>query len=307
MITLGSDPEFMLHDADGQLKSAIGIVPGTKDERYDLGDGHYMYYDNVLAECNIRPGSSKEQAIENFKECFQRFAGHIAPVSLVVQASAQYPSGELEHEKAKEFGCDPEFCAYSVSVIEPPQCPDTFRSAGGHVHIGYDGGVDPEDDDDEELKFKIAWDRIWVIRMADIILGISSLYLDKDPTSRNRRQLYGLAGSHRACEEWGVEYRAMGNFWLMRPSLVGLIYDLSDCCVKLGQDEELRERIWSDEIDPDNLRETINNWDMRKANKYLKIIQRHVPGVVWDQFLAEMKVDRHGTTKDFYEKWELES
>ena len=303
MLTLGSDPEFMLRDADGRLKSAIGIVPGTKEERFDLLDGHFMYYDNVMAECNIRPSDSKEGAIQSFGECFKRFAKQIAPAKLDVRASAHYPAVECEHEDAKVFGCDPEFCAYFVSVIQPPTCMDTFRSAGGHIHIGYDGGADVGEEE-EELNFKIAWDRIWVIRIADLLLGIPSLYLDKDPSSKDRRKLYGLAGSHRSCENWGVEYRVLGNFWLMRPSFVGLIYDLSQRCVVLGLDEEVRERIWEEEINPDDLRDTINTWNMRKADKYLKIAQKYVPGTVWEEFLRETKQEYRN---NFYQQWELES
>jgi len=301
MITLGSDPEFMLRDPEGELRSAIGIIRGTKDERLDLGDGNAIYYDNVLAECNIRPGNSPEAAVANFRECFERFAEHVAPHKLVVQASAHYPEGECEHDDAKVFGCEPEFCAYTVCMIEPPICEDTFRSAGGHIHIGYDGGVDgPEEE--EELNFQIAWNRIWVVRMADLLLGIPSLFLDKDPTSKERRKLYGGAGSHRSCADWGVEYRTLGNFWLAKPSLVSLVYDLSDRCVQLVLDEHVHEKIWDDEIDPNDLCKTINTWDEEGAKKYMKVLKRYVPEALFAQIKREIDSPESG---DLYQEWEI--
>ena len=255
-----------------------------------------------MAECNILPGDSPESSVASFRDCFQRFADRVKPHRLVVQASAEYPESECEHDDAKLFGCDPEFCAYSISVIEPPDCENTFRSAGGHIHIGYDGGQDVEDGD-EELQFAIAWNRIWVIRMADLLIGIPSLFLDKDETSKARRKLYGGAGSHRTCEGWGVEYRTLGNFWLAGPSLVSLTYKLADRCVGLVLDDRVNEKIWDEEIDPEDLRDTINTWDMQRGSKYMKLVGKYLPEPTMKEL--EREIDR--PTGDFYKEWEIKS
>lgn len=301
MITFGSDPEFMLKDERGNLKSAIDIIPGTKEVRLDLGDGHACFYDNVLAECSIRPGNSKEDSVESFRQCFARYAAVAAPYQLVPQASARYPEEECQHKEAKRFGCDPEFCGYEVAVVNPPSCTDTFRSGGGHIHIGYDGGADTGN---EEVDFMIAWNRVWVVRMCDLFMGIPSLSLDQDPTSKDRRKLYGGAGTHRGCDAYGVEYRTLGNFWVARPSLVELMYDLSSVCAKLVVDDNVHERIWEEEIDSELLRQTINSWNTKNVAKFHEVIKRYVPQELWKRI--ETEVER-GYTPDLNKQWGIKA
>ena len=307
MISFGSDPEFMLEDSSGNLKSAIGVIPGTKDERHDIQDGHAVYYDNVLAECSMRPGNTKAEVVGSFQQCLQRFAEVAAPNKLALRASGHFPESELEHEDAQAFGCDPEFCAYALNVIIPPECAGTFRSAGGHMHIGFDGGKDFEsgdgkhtDEEVEELNIAVAWNRIWVVRMADIFVGIPSLFLDQDPTSQDRRQLYGVAGSHRACPDYGVEYRSLGNFWLGRPSLVELMYDLAEHCVKIVMEDRSHEKIW-EAVDEESLRQTINTWSMEGAETHLQQAVKLLP----KGLATRLQQEREKENGDFYEQWKI--
>ncbi len=312
MISFGSDPEFMLQDKQGKLKSAVGIIPGSKKERHDLKDGHAAYFDNVLAECSIRPGTSKEEVVASFRQCFQRYAELVAShqLELVVMASAQYPKAELLTEEAMDFGCDPEFCAYAINVINAPIPEEvgTFRSAGGHLHIGFNGGVwFTEEDGDyseielEELNLAISWNSIWVARMADLFIGIPSLCLDNDPTSRDRRKLYGVAGSHRPCKAYGVEYRSLGNFWLQRPSLVELMYDLATFCVHMVMDAKQHEKIWEN-LDTEGLRAAINTWNMDGAMKFGKIGDKWLPKELGERIKEEKKKDHNN---NLYEQWEI--
>src|ERR1039457_5005208 len=135
---LGSDPEFMLTDPhDGHLKSAIGVVHGTKTEKVDLGGGHKLFYDNVLAEVNIVPGNTAEAISANIYSCLHSLARAVYPYRLKLQASATYPTKECQHPDAKVFGCEPEFCAYELNIVQAPLCETTFRSAGGHIHMGF--------------------------------------------------------------------------------------------------------------------------------------------------------------------------
>ena len=291
-VTLGSDPELLIKSSDGKLKSAIGIVPGSKEEKYILKNGHAAYYDNVLAEFNVSPSASKEEAVEHFRDCLAQYSELVKPYHLVIQASATYPKGECEHKDAKLAGCSPEFDAYEVCVLNPPEFKNTFRSAGGHVHIGYDGGTDIQQGDMsqeqwEEAIFQIAWKRIWVVRMCDLFLGIPSLILDKDPTSAARRKLYGGAGTHRGCPNYGVEYRALSNFWLARPSTVELIYDLATVAVKVVMEDQVHERIWDEEIEPDLMRSTINTADSTNVGKFMKVIKKYAPAAVVSAIEAE--------------------
>lgn len=297
-ITFGSDPEFMLKDRKGRLVSAIGVIKGTKLERFPLGK-HEVYYDNVLAECAIAPSPDKEGVIENFRDCFKRLDELISPLELCVQASGEYPSKECKHQAAQEFGCDPEMCAYDLIVAEAPDVPKGgFRSAGGHVHIGYEGG---KNTDDLEKDLEIGWNKIFIVRLMDLFIGIPSLFIDKDPTSPARRQLYGKAGSHRVKEEYGVEYRPLGNFWISSPNLVNLIYDISKFCTKsIVQDKRYEEIEKLYKLD--DVREAIDENNLEKGKKLMQIVLKELPKNIKDAVLQE---EDRKKPYNFYAEWGL--
>lgn len=212
---LGSDPEVMLADRNGNLLSAIPIIPGTKLAPTPLNEGT-MQHDNVNLELGISPAANENQWVErhgNVLVQLTKFLGR--DVLMVVMASADFPDAQLNCKEAREFGCDPDFDPYTMSVnVVPPGAADgNLRTCGGHVHIGND-----EIAEDIDAQANIA-------KVMDIFLGIPSLILDKDPTSSRRRQLYGKAGAHRP-KHYGVEYRAIGNFWLSHPDLARLVYRL---------------------------------------------------------------------------------
>jgi hypothetical protein len=301
-ITFGSDPEFFVVNPKGEFKSAIGIIPGTKEARYDLGNGHKAYYDNVLAECEIKPANSAKTAISNFGDCFQRYAKLIKPYKLLPQASTIFPASECKHKDAFVFGCDPEFDAYDVKVCEPPECKkgNTFRSGGGHIHIGFEGGASSIGDSSEK-QFESHWNRLWTIRMCDLFIGIPSLLMDHDPTSKERRKLYGGAGTHRICEKYGVEYRSLSNFWFTTPTLVNLIYDLSSFVVDLSVSKKVAGKIW-DEIKPNKLRNTINKADTKQANEFLTYSKKFFSKDLLDRINDRIS-DKE--KKDFYKEWKI--
>ena len=214
MFTIGADPEFMLMDASGKMRSAIGVIPGTKKNRHKF-NGHEFYYDNVLAEIAVRPASSKNQFIESLEESFKYLSDFAGDCSVVAQAACNFDKSELQHPDANEGGCEEEFCAYllrSESVSDSFFIKNKLRTAGGHIHIGTD-----------VIESEI--DRQFVARMLDLFVGIPSVCLDQDPTSIRRRKLYGKAGRYRD-PDYGIEYRSLGNFWLSSPKLVSIIYDL---------------------------------------------------------------------------------
>jgi len=302
MITLGADPEFILRDAEGRLKSAIGVVPGRKEQRYDLGNGHQAYYDNVLAECSIKPGASAEEAVENFRDCFKRFAELIQPNKLCIEASATFPEEDCKHEEAQRFGCDPEICAYDVVVCAPPKPKGSFfRTAGGHVHMGYDGGSESENEEDN---IDIQWNRTWIIRMCDLFLGVPSILIDHDPTSKARRRLYGNAGRYRQCFDYGVEYRSLGNFWLASPRLVELVYDLGNFTVDFVLERGgLHEALWDGRVPAERLRQTINEGNEALAEQFLSnVVAEYAPNRLLDRIREQQ---RRKTTYDFYKEWNL--
>ncbi len=305
---MGSDPEFMLVDTNGRLKSAIGVVKGTKEERIDLGGGNKLFYDNVLAEVNIRPGDSADVFVHNVQNCLKNLTKAVYPYRLSLQASATYPSDECKHPDALKFGCEPEFCAYEMNMIQAPECLTTFRSAGGHIHLGYNENkwplMAPNEDDGGLAR---AWGKVWVVRMMDLFMGIPSLWLDQDPTSPARRKLYGKAGTHRPKDEYGVEYRATSNFWLRSPNLVRLVYGISEFVVNFVAKGKHKE-LWSDEFTAASynvldLQNAINNSDKNLASTFLNgLVKQHMPANLYTQIL---EYSEPTTGNFFYRDWNL--
>jgi hypothetical protein len=290
--TIGHDVEFTVFDPKSKkIRSAIGVVPGSKECPYDLGDGHRAFYDNVLAECNLKVSNSKEDFIANNKECFQRYADAIKPCVLLPKASHTYPASELQHEDALKFGCDQSFDAYTVAPNPPPDCQpgNGFRTGGGHIHLG--GDFFPLNDD---------WGRIWVIRMMDIFFGVPSLFIDQDPTSMVRRKLYGGAGDHRP-QVYGVEYRSPSNFWVATPQLVALTYDICDFVLDVCINEQ-HEEIYN--LHEDNIVKCINNWDKKAAKPFMEICRRLMPKKLWEN-VEQLSKPRED--KSFYESWGIKA
>lgn len=311
-LSFGSDPEFVLLDKNGEYKSAIGIVNGTKEKKVDLGGGHKMFYDNVLCEFNVKAGYNEDEVIHNFSDLFRRASKALHPFILKPQASHTFPAKETQHADARVFGCEPEFCAYEMTQLNPPTCEpgNNFRSAGGHIHLGYTEDAYPllapvaNKDTEDEDRTERDWGRVWVVRMMDLFVGLPSLFVDHDPTSASRRKLYGKAGSHRPKEEYGVEYRATSNFWLQSPRLTSLVYRLSVHTINFVA-EKGHMRLWKDEhqceaYDAQTLRQTIDNSDHKTARKIMEdVVKKNLSADLYKQIftLAEP------TQYNFYREW----
>lgn len=246
MISFGSDPEFML-GKDGQMHSAIGIVQGDIENRIDI-NGHQFYYDNVMAECAIKPATSKTKTINNFRECLQLYANMVSPYQLVAQASHTFATGQLRHPDARQVGCAPDYCAYRLELVDAPKESiqgSGFRSCGGHIHIGHpilrSDGPEP----------------IIAVYLLDLFLAVPSLWLDDDPTSITRRTLYGQAGRYRS-KDYGIEYRSLGNFWLQSPNLVAWVHGVCQFVVRCLESGAAND-LWS--FDEEALYESENPSD----------------------------------------------
>jgi len=303
--SLGADPEFMIVK-DGEYKSVIGIIQGTVDNRIKIR-GHEFYYDNVLAECAIKPSYSKEEAVSNFKECLQLFAEMAHPFQIVPQAAQHYDRNQLQHPEAKTVNCDPEFCPYAMSMVNGPVeeiLYGTLRTCGGHIHLGHETLTEGNNG-------------ILAMYMMDLFLGVPSLWLDKDPTSGTRREMYGAAGRYRA-KSYGMEYRSLSNFWLQSPRFVEFIYDMSEFVTNFVVSGKGSEH-WSFDwevfyntsnladawkcltYDPIALREAIRTGEKDKVKPHFELAQSLMP-----QNLKKEMIDLcDAKSKQFYSEWRI--
>lgn len=319
MFTFGSDPEFMIFDGS-TVKSAIGVLP-KKEDAPDK-NGYKYYYDNVLAEIAVKPASNREEALSNTKHALGELANLVSPVGkIAVMAATNYPKSELKTEEAKIAGCNPEWSVYTLEPIEPPkdvihmvdghfEFKVPFRTAGGHIHLGNE-------------RYKDTDEILSTIRMMDLFIGIPSIFLDTDETSKARRKAYGLAGSHRvpdfrSVRYHGLEYRPLSNFWFSSPVYFNLVYDLCEFVtdfVEKGQDKKFwsfDQEVYEDAEDPSTaykcfgydvkmLKKCINTCDKKLAEKFMLFIGNYMPSKILQEF------DRLSGQKlpDLYKSWGL--
>lgn len=302
--SIGSDPEFMVMK-DGQYHSAFNVVQGDAENRIGVR-GHEFYYDNVMAECAIKPANSKEEFVGNVRECLGIYADMVRPFRLVAQASQDYPDTALADARARQVGCSPDLCAYEMKMKEPPIDlikNGSLRSCGGHIHLG------------AELLCSDGPDPIRTIYMLDLFLAVPSLWIDSDPTSTRRRALYGQAGRYRV-KDYGLEYRSLGNFWLQSPELVGLMYDLCDFVLQFVASGEAAKCWTFDEevfftsdnladawtchwYDPQQLQDGLNQSDKMLALDMLRLANSLLPPSLVDRLSHAAETP----CNDLYTNW----
>ena len=218
---IGADPELFLVGANSALISSIGIIGGTKAFPRAIGrEGCAVQEDNVAVEFNITPCADVRAFVECINYNLEYLSSEVSKrnLSLHITPSEVFPDSQLEHPDAKRFGCDPDMNAWTGMLNPPPRSKNpNLRSAGGHIHVGFDG---------EKLN------ELEVVKAMDVFLGLSSVTLDPD---KRRRELYGKAGACRV-KPYGVEYRTLSNFWLKSDELKEWAFNQTTKAVKFIRD-----------------------------------------------------------------------
>lgn len=242
--TLGADPELFMADATGGLISAIDRIGGTKQfpRPLPIGDGCAVQEDNVAVEFNIPPSASKVDFSYNINKVLNHLSEMVAQQGLhfVNQCSASFPIDQILDPRAMEFGCDPDFNAWTGKRNPRPNVVDkTFRTCGGHVHVGH--------------KFKTKKEATQFIKYMDMMLGVPSIVMDEDT---KRRDLYGKWGCYRI-KPYGVEYRTLSNFWVFDDKYQQWVWDATEMAMDAWQNNK---------IDVDSEREVID-WAINHNNR----------------------------------------
>jgi len=266
--TIGTDPEFFIkNDKTGKLVSAIPHIEGDKHNPIPLPSGGNIQSDNVAVEFSTIPAKSPEDFVEKLRStlkdtlnCLPK--GH----SLLVSPSAIFPEEELQDEKAKEFGCTPDYCAWKLCENKVPSHPDhKFRSCGGHIHVGaIDANGNPLHKDSEFLLTDMG--KVWMVRGMDLFHGIISTILDNSKEAVERRILYGKAGCHRPTV-YGVEYRTLSAWWTKHPMSSMLMAALVDDVITVIANDRLDDLI--KQVGPENICDIINTGNVAKAKEIL--------------------------------------
>jgi len=237
-ITIGTDPELMLFDKQSsEIVSAIPVIARSKYDPKELSNGSKCYYDNTLIEFSVNPARNETEFVSILQQAFSEASASFGnQYEMVAKPSHMMSKKDCEHKDAIQFGCSEEFCAYDLRKCEPPEAGGTFRSGGGHIHIGRDDYKEPSS------PFLIKGrSKVNVIKMMDLVVGVPFTGIESnDPAALERKKLYGRAGRHRPTP-YGVEYRVLSNYWVKSPVLAKLAYKLSERAVEAAQDASLIE------------------------------------------------------------------
>lgn len=301
---LGSDPELMLRNKQTkELCSAIPIIPEgkTNPRKLEKKGDNAVQHDNVLIEFNTTPAEGKDFFVKNVGSVLKTIDEIVAAAGaeLVLRASAEFPEAELEHPDARVFGCDIDYNAWTLgpNIIDAEAPFRPFRSAGGHLHVGGHA-------DSPELKEVLddPYGKLRVVKALDIFVGIPSIFLDKDPTSAARRQLYGGAGAHRP-KDYGVEYRATSAWWLNSPKHTELVYDLCSAALSTCLKEEDLDNLVESCGGTEKIIEIINSSLTTEAKR---VYEEILTPLLSKEVIAQAAVINHQTA-DFRTAWQLDA
>lgn len=212
-ILVGCDPEVFVKQ-DGVFKSAHGLIKGDKKNPQKINRGA-VQVDGMALEFNIDPAASEDEFCLNVQDVFAAMCAMVPGYEVVATPVATFDPEYMKQqpEEALELGCDPDFNAWNGMANPRPNGDRAFRTASGHVHIGWTDGVDTASG------IHLAQANA-VVKQMDFYLGLPSLLYDSDT---KRREMYGKAGACRY-KSYGVEYRTLSNAWLKSESLMRWVF-----------------------------------------------------------------------------------
>lgn len=224
-ISIGADIELLLqHKETKEFVSAEPYIQGTKKNPYNF-DTRSKYFavslDNVMAEFCIPPVTNKEDFYKYIMTSVD-YINSVIPKEYctVAQPSAIFDPKYLLTRNAKTFGCEPDYNAYTgYENVKPAADNPYLRSAGGHIHIGFDGAPRFS-----RRSYKGMPPHTELIKALDLFVGIPSVIQEPENL---RKQLYGKAGAFRP-KVYGVEYRTVSNYYLASEQLIHWMYESVD-------------------------------------------------------------------------------
>lgn len=215
-ITVGADPEIFVGKRN-EIVSGHHLPFGTKAKPRATEHGS-VQIDGLALEVNVKPSKTKFEFVQNCSAVIHDLEKLVKEADnemyLIVKPTAFFTKQYLDSlpEEAKELGCNPDWNAYTMEPNPRPE-PGDFRTAGGHVHIGWGDGFNP--DSLEHISTCAV-----VAQQLDYTLGLASLEFDRD---QKRRELYGKAGSFRP-KPYGMEYRTLSPMWLLSLQHISLVH-----------------------------------------------------------------------------------
>lgn len=212
-ILIGADPEVFVK-AGNKFISAHGMIQGDKKNPFPVDRGA-VQVDGMALEFNINPSADEDEFCLNIESVLHTLKLMVPQYEVVATPVADFSFEYLKQQpsEALELGCDPDFNGWNEKVNDRPNGEVEFRTASGHVHIGWTNGVDVNDGNHFSKAAHVA-------RQMDFFLGLPSLFYDDDT---RRREMYGKAGAFRP-KSYGAEYRTLSNMWLNHKELIKWVF-----------------------------------------------------------------------------------
>lgn len=212
-LKLGADPELFLKQGR-KYCSAHGVIPGTKEKPYPVKDGA-VQVDGMAVEFNITPCLLPETFVRKINRVKNTLDKMVGDRKLICKPTAHFAKDVWDNtpEEAKILGCEPDYNAWTGMENDPPNPKVTYRTASGHIHIGWTNKADIN-----SPQHRLECEAI--VKELDFRLGYPSLLLDPDT---KRRELYGKAGAYRP-KPYGLEYRVLSNFWIQSDILIEWVF-----------------------------------------------------------------------------------
>lgn len=250
---IGADIELFLQDRKSkEIVSAEGFIKGTKSDPFNWDPSNKYFatsLDNVEAEFCIPPVTSKKEFLKYIKRSVD-YINSTIPKYLCTAAvpAAILDDRFLQTEQAKVFGCEPDYCVWTRTINEKEEGVNpNLRSAGGHIHVGYDN---PELKTSEDI-----------IRAMDLHIGVPSVIQEPD---NERKRLYGKAGAFRF-KNYGVEYRTVSNYYLASNALISWAFDSTMAAInRVNHGFKFDDKLGS------QIQQAINGNDKELARKLVK-------------------------------------
>ena len=259
-VLCGADPEIFVKK-NGEFVSAYGLIPGTKKQPYQVDKGA-VQVDGMALEFNIDPASDEEEFCINVQTVFHTLKLMVPEYEIACVPVADFDEMYMKAQPAEalELGCDPDFNGWTMQANDKPNGDRPFRTASGHVHIGWTEGEDVN----EHAHFVRC---CHVARQMDFFLGLPSIAYDADV---RRRELYGKATCLRP-KPYGMEYRTLSNAWLKDEHLIKWVFRNVQAGMQRLFNGELLANKYGD------IQHIINTSNWKEASKIIKAEGIEVP------------------------------
>jgi len=269
LTTSGADPEIFV--VDKKMNRVIPAFAFLPEKKRPL-----LFYDGNDRRVNAFWDGFQAEFTTNAFHCLQEMCSslQVGLLNISQTAKAKFPDAILSPDSVVEIepevmgaladqhvalGCARSENAYgtpNIQVANPKMLP--FRFAGGHIHFGDKDVVKASE---EKI---VEW-----VKILDSLAGVASVLWFQGMENPIRRQFYGRAGEYRRPKH-GLEYRTLGNAWLIHPAIFHLMYGFTRAAFMFAR-SGLGKHL---DVVPENVRDVVDSYDI---NGEKEIVRKNKP------------------------------